>query len=301
MGALSFRTEMAFDYGEPSELQPNVVRLVANNPSPFTFKGTNTYIVGTSTLAIIDPGPDDPDHLSAILSTVAGRDVSHILVTHTHRDHIDGLDALVEATGAKVCGYGRKGVPMDEVLLSPSGRSFIDVDFDPDIKLRTGDQLAGDGWAIEALHTPGHALDHLCFALEGTGAVFSGDHVMGWNTTVVAPPEGHMGNYLASLELLLARQDAVFFPGHGGRIADPRRTCRAYLIHRKMREQAILDAIRADVGTIDAIVAQIYEHLDPKLINAAKLSVQAHVEHLIERELVLAPQEIDFTTELRAS
>lgn len=299
MAPITFRTDMDFAYGQPKELADGVLRIVAPNPGPFTFKGTNTYVVGTKTLAIIDPGPDDPEHLAALLRAVNGRKVSHIFITHTHRDHIDGLPQLSETTGAKVCGYGRKGVPMDEALMSPTGRRFIDVEFDPDIQLGTGDSVQGDGWRLDAVHTPGHALDHLCFALDKHGILFSGDHVMGWNTTVVAPPEGHMGNYLRSLELLLARDDKVFLPGHGGRIEGPRRTCKAYLIHRRMREQAILDAIRSGINTIDAIVDQIYVHLDPKLINAAKLSVQAHVEHLAELDLVHAPENLDFGSQLK--
>lgn len=292
---------MNFTYGKPDEVAPGVARIVANNPGPFTFKGTNTYLVGAHQVAIIDPGPDDPEHMEAILAAVNGRPVSHICITHTHRDHLDGLAALAEATGAQVCGYGRKRVQMDEVLLSPTGRRYIDVEFVPDLEMDTGDEIQVDGWRLKALHTPGHALDHLCFALESHGVLFSGDHVMGWSTTVVAPPEGNMGHYLSSLEMLLARGDRTFLPGHGDLIDDPRRTCKAYLIHRRMREQAVLEAIRAKTTTINAIVAQIYEHLDAKLLNAAKLSVQAHIEHLIERGLVRRPEALDFETGLEAA
>ena len=302
MNDLSFRTDMDFDYGEARELFPGVRRVVANNPGPFTFKGTNTYIVGSDVLAIIDPGPEDLAHLTALERAIGDRQVSHILITHTHRDHLDGLEALQNATGAKVAGFGRKGVPMDEALFSPSGRRYIDVDFDPDIRLTNGESLSGPDWQLTALHTPGHALDHLCFALEGTGILFSGDHVMGWNTTVVAPPEGRMADYLASLELLVARDDHVFLPGHGGRIETPRRTCKAYLIHRRMREQAIMDAIRKGVGSINDIVAMIYVHLDENLHNAARLSVQAHVEHLIEKGLASAEADsLTFASKLQSA
>lgn len=281
---LTFKTSMAFSYGEPAEMAPGIVRLVANNPSPFTFKGTNTYLVGTSALAIIDPGPEDAAHCAAILEAIAGRPVSHILITHTHRDHIDGLPRVREATGAKVAAYGRQ-TPLAGRAGS-SGSEFFEADFSPDIVLRDGDEITGPGWRLKAVFTPGHAPDHLCFAADD-GILFSGDHVMAWNTSVVAPPEGNMGDYLASLERLLERSDAVYFPGHGGRVENPGRTVRAYLLHRRWREQAIVEAIRTGHTQIDEIVRLIYQGLDPRLVNAASLSVQAHVEHLMGRGLLV--------------
>jgi glyoxylase-like metal-dependent hydrolase (beta-lactamase superfamily II) len=246
---------MNFSYGVPRELAPGVMRLVANNPGPMTFKGTNTYLVGTGDLALIDPGPEDAAHLEAILSTIGRRRVSHIVITHTHRDHIDGLTALTAATGARTAGFGRRAVEPGIKRASASGSEYIDQDFAPDLKLGHGDRLEGDGWAFTALHTPGHAPDHLCLELEGTGLLFSGDHVMGWNTSVVAPPEGSMADYLRSLELLGERADRVYLPGHGGRIAEPQRLVKAFLLHRRMREQAILDCIRAGTNTVQGIVA----------------------------------------------
>lgn len=281
-----FRTTMEFTYGVPRELAPGVVRIVANNPSPFTFKGTNTYIVGGEEVALIDPGPDDPAHLQAILDTIGKRRLSHILITHTHRDHTDGLPALLAATGAKTSGFGRRARERGTKKTSPSGSEFVDEDFVPDVPLADGGRLAGNGWTFTALHTPGHAPDHLCFAVEGTGVLFSGDHVMGWNTSVIAPPEGNMGDYMRALEVLNRRSDAVYFPGHGGQVADPQRLVKAFLLHRRMREQAILDCIRDGKDTIKSIVPIIYRDINPKLLNAAALSVQAHVEHLIERGLV---------------
>jgi glyoxylase-like metal-dependent hydrolase (beta-lactamase superfamily II) len=284
--APEFRTTMNFAYGVPRELAPGVVRLVANNPGPMTFKGTNTYLVGTGELAIIDPGPEDAAHLEAILATIGRRRVSHILITHTHRDHIDGLAALVAATGARTAGFGRRAVEPGVKRTSASGSEYIDQDFAPDMRLAHGDRLQGDGWAFTALHTPGHAPDHLCLELEGTGLLFSGDHVMGWNTSVIAPPEGSMADYLRSLELLGERSDRVYLPGHGGRIEEPQRLVKAFLLHRRMREQAILDCIRTGTNTVRGLVPAIYRDLDPKLVNAASLSVLAHVEHLISRGLV---------------
>jgi glyoxylase-like metal-dependent hydrolase (beta-lactamase superfamily II) len=285
--APQFRTTMEFAYGVPRELAPGVVRLVANNPGPFTFKGTNTYIVGgNGALALIDPGPDDPAHRDAILAAIGKRPISHILITHTHRDHTDGLPALAAATGAKTAGFGRRVRERGTIRTSPSGGEFVEKDFIPDVALGDGDRLAGDGWAFTAIHTPGHAPDHLCFALEGTKVLFSGDHVMGWNTSVVAPPEGNMGHYLSALERLGARDDGVYFPGHGGRVEEPQRLVKAFLLHRRMREQAILDCIRKGTDTVEAIVPVIYRGLDPKLHRAAAASVLAHVEHLIARGLV---------------
>ena len=285
--APEFRTSMNFTYGVPRELAPGVVRIVANNPSPFTFKGTNTYIVGTDELALIDPGPDDPAHLEATLKAIGGRPLSHIIITHTHRDHTDGLPGLLAATTAKTAGFGRKARVRGEKSTSPSGSEFVDRDFTPDVPLADGDRLAGKGWSLRAIHTPGHAPDHLCFALEGTGVLFSGDHVMGWNTSVIAPPEGNMGDYMRALEVLNARtEDKVFFPGHGGQITDPQRMVKAFLLHRRMREHAVLECIRTGTNTVNAIVPVIYRDLNPKLLSAAALSVQAHVEHLIDRGLV---------------
>lgn len=283
---IPFKKTMEFAYGEPRELAPGVIRLVANNPSPFTFHGTNTYIVGEKDLALIDPGPDDEAHFDAIMKTAAGRPITHILITHTHRDHTDGLPRLHQATGAKVCAHGRKAWSPGSLRNSPSGAEFIDMDFKPDIVMDDGDSVSGTGWSLEALFTPGHAPDHLCFADASRKVLFCGDHVMSWNTSVVAPPEGNMADYMRSLERLLTREETVFMPGHGGRIENPSRMVKAFIVHRRWREQAILDAVRAGHTTIDRIVALVYQGLDPRLVNAASLSVLAHVEHLVERGLV---------------
>jgi glyoxylase-like metal-dependent hydrolase (beta-lactamase superfamily II) len=285
---LTFKKTMIFEYGVPMELAPGVVRLVANNPSPFTFKGTNTYIVGTSDLALIDPGPDDPAHFDAILKTIAGRRLSHVLITHTHRDHTDGLAKIIAATGAVTCGHGRTAHKPGDVRLSPSGSEFVDQDFAPGIVMRHGDHVSGPDWKLEAVFTPGHAPDHLCFALADRRILFSGDHVMAWNTSVVAPPEGSMADYMASLHRLLARvrNDDVYLPGHGGRVENPDRVVRAFIVHRTWREQAILSAIRDGTDNVRAIVSRVYQDLDARLVKAAGLSVLAHVEHLISRGLV---------------
>lgn len=287
MDSLDFKTEMAFTYGVPSPMGPGVIRLVADNPSAFTFKGTNTYLVGSTSLAVIDAGPDSADHRAAILKAAAGRPITHIFATHAHRDHVDGIAALKAETGAVTAAYARDPAAGKIALEnSPSGSYFVDYDFMPDIALKGGDTITGADWALTAIHTPGHAPDHLCFALEGRRIVFSGDHVMAWNTTVIAPPEGRMSDYVASLEILLDRNDDVFLPGHGDRLNDPQRTVKAYLLHRTWREKSVLDALTAGATTIRQIVPEVYRGLAPQLIPAATLSVQAHVEYLIEKGLV---------------
>lgn len=283
---LTFKTTMSFDYGVPAPVSPGVVRLVANNPSPLTFKGTNTYLLGMTELAVIDPGPADDAHRAAILKAAAGRPIRQIVITHAHRDHVAGAEALKAMTGAQIYGYGRTAIAPHGPEIQPQGSEFIDYVFGPDVPVRHRDVVEGPEWSLEALHTPGHAPDHLCFALRGRNILFSGDHVMAWNTTLVAPPEGHMGDYVSSLQLLLARRESLYLPGHGGRLDDPLRTVRAYLLHRRWREEQVLDAIRGGRGSVDAIVPVVYPTIDDTLARAAALSVQAHVEYLIARGLV---------------
>lgn len=265
-----------------------IIRLTAGNAGPFTGAGTNTYVVGEHALAVIDPGPDEPAHIEAILRASAGRPVTHILLTHAHRDHADGIARLKQATGALTAGFGRAGPPTASTAdASPSGAEFIAWDFVPDRKLADGAVVAVGDLRLTAVHTPGHAPDHLCFALDGpTPVLFSGDHVMGWSTSVIAPPEGHMGYYLASLEKLLPRPEVRYLPGHGDAVADGLRTVRAYLLHRQMREQAVLDAIGGGAHNLDAITDRVYDGIAPDLRKAARLSVQAHVDFLREKAML---------------
>lgn len=296
-----FRREMTFEYGVPGGIIPGVVRLVAENPGPFTFKGTNTYIVGSRDLAIIDPGPEDERHFDAIVAAVQGRTVSHIFITHAHRDHVDGLARLQAATGARSVGFGRAQLDAPAALLSPSGKDFIDLDFAPDVAAADGQEICGEDWAIEVLHTPGHAPDHICLALKDRGVLFSGDHIMGWNTTVIAPPEGNMADYIASLSRLLDHPSDAYLPGHGGRLDDARRSVKAFLLHRQWREQAILEAIRRRGLNVRGIVGMVYKGLDEKLVTAAGLSVMAHVEHLKGQGLVSYEEPLGFDTRLTAA
>ncbi len=287
MDTIPFKTSMNFEYGRADAMAPGIVRVVAPNPSPFTFRGTNTYLVGTTSLAIIDPGPDNAAHRDAIFAAAGGRPITHILVTHAHRDHSDGAVPLAQATGAPILSALRP--PADETVQPdhlPSGSAFVDYAFTPDIVLGQGDRVTGEDFAIDVLHTPGHAPDHLCFAIAASRALFSGDHVMAWNTTVIAPPEGRMSDYISSLELLLDRRDRIFLPGHGGRLEQPVRMVKGLLVHRRWREQAILAAIRDGAQTIPDVVTRVYANLDDRLLKAAALSVLAHVEHLTERRLV---------------
>lgn len=297
---LAFSREMTFDYGVAHEIAPHVRRIVANNPTPFTFKGTNTYIVGRGDVAVIDPGPDDKAHVDALLDALKGERITRIIITHTHRDHCDAVDMLKSRTGATVMGYGQTERPRGARTSSPSGKMFVDQNFVPDKSLRDGDTVEGDGWKLDVIHTPGHAPDHLCFALAGHRTVFSGDHVMGWNTTVVAPPEGHMGDYLTSLERLLERKDLVFFPGHGGRIETPQRVVKAYLMHRKMRESAIYGCLEDGARFIPQIVEKIYPQVDSIYLPAAALSVLAHLELLLERGQIQAKGPPAIETEFAA-
>ncbi len=291
---LPFSREFEFTPGVAEGVAPGLRRLVANNPSPMTFKGTNTYIVGTGQVAVIDPGPDDDAHLDALLSELAkrGERASHIFLTHTHKDHCAGLAKFAELTGAEVLGYGSNGAERAAVKLDPSSESFLDADFAPDRALRGGDRVTGGDWELEAIFTPGHAPDHLCFALNDGETLLSGDHVMGWNTTVVAPPEGHMGDYIASLETLLQRSETVYFPGHGGRVTQAPRLVKAFIMHRRWRETQILDCLREGVDTINSILPRIYEGLASSLHRAAAYSILAHLERLIEVGKVSAAPEL---------
>ncbi|WP_424958596.1 MBL fold metallo-hydrolase [Hyphomicrobium sp. 1Nfss2.1] len=282
--SLKFNTDMQFAYGTPDRMADGVLRLVAPNAGPLTFKGTNTYLVGNRSVAVIDPGPDNAAHRGAILAAAAGRPITHIISTHAHRDHTDGIAALKAAAGASTYAYRRS-----EVTHGGGGdpeAEFVGHEFIADVHVAHGDLIVGEDWKLEALHTPGHAPDHLCLVLDSDGIVFSGDHVMAWNTSVVAPPEGRMSDYMRSLELLLKQDAAQFLPGHGGAVIEPRRIVKAYLLHRKWREQAILDAVRSGTNTVRTLLPVIYRDLDKAVAGAAMMSLRAHIDHLAERGLI---------------
>ncbi|KQO79784.1 MBL fold metallo-hydrolase [Rhizobium sp. Leaf262] len=271
-------------YGIAVPVADGVQRITVNNPSAFTFHGTNSYIVGDKSVAVIDPGPEDEAHFQALMAALAGREVTHIFVSHTHRDHSPLAARLKLATGALTVAEGphRAARPLHEGERNPFAESS-DTDFVPDIALGDGKSISGDGWALTALHTPGHTANHSAFALDDSGIVFSADHVMAWATTIVAPPDGSMSDYMASLAKLLKRKDRMFLPGHGGPVNDPTAFMRGLRAHRRMREKAVLARIKAGDRTIPDMVKIIYRSTDPRLHGAAALSVLAHIEDLIEK------------------
>jgi len=270
--------------GHAEEVLPGVRRIVADNPGPFTFKGTLTYIVGRGKVAIIDPGPDDPAHIQAVLDAVRGEAVTHIFVTHTHRDHSPAVPAIKAATGATVYAEGphRPSRPL-HAGEAPRMEAANDMDFRPDHAMADGEVVSGDGFAIEAVATPGHTANHMAFALKGTDVLFSGDHVMGWSTTIVAPPDGAMTDYMDSLGKLTQRGETLYLPGHGGVIREAPRFVAGLILHRKAREASILHRLGKGATDIATIVRAIYIGIDPRLINAAGFSVLAHMEDLVAR------------------
>ena len=298
MADLVFRRDFDPRYGQPVPVAPGVRRVTAPNAGPLTFAGTNSYILGAGRVAVIDPGPDDEAHFQALMVATAGETISHILVTHAHRDHCGGVSRLAAASGAKSHGFGRSGkAPVG----APEADTGIDLDFVPDTALADGALVSGEGWQVEAIATPGHAGDHLVFALVGRGLIFSGDHVMAWSTTVVAPPEGSMADYRTSLDRLLARPEDTYFPGHGGRVTEAHAHVRALKAHRREREAAILAALAAGIEPIPAIVDTVYPDLDPRLAGAAGLSVLAHLEDLIARGRVACEGSPGLTARFRLS
>jgi glyoxylase-like metal-dependent hydrolase (beta-lactamase superfamily II) len=286
-GDLSFDGADDAVVGEVARVSPLVRRLIANNPSPFTFTGTCSYIVGAGSVAIIDPGPLDDAHVEALLRAVRGESVGHIVVTHTHRDHSPAAARLKAETGAPIVGarpFLADGPAGDAKGLDAAH----DLAYAPDQALEEGETIQGEGYTLETIATPGHAANHLAFALREENSLFSGDHVMGWSTTVVAPPDGSMSDYMASLEKLRARDEALFWPGHGGPVREPQRYMRGLAHHRRQREAAILGRIEAGDRTIPEIVAAIYAGLDPRLVGAASLSTLAHLQDLAARGRVAA-------------
>jgi glyoxylase-like metal-dependent hydrolase (beta-lactamase superfamily II) len=289
----SAETDPVFDgtmpaSGETRQVSPLIRRRVCGNAGPFTASGTCSYVVGSGEVAILDPGPADPDHIAALMDAIAGERLAAIVVTHTHRDHSPGARLLRERTGAPIVGCGphraARGLAEGELRLDAGA----DPDHDPDRIMVEGDVLAGSGWTLRAIETPGHTMNHLAFALPEDAALFSGDHVMAWSTTVVAPPDGSMRAYMASLDRLRDRDEAVFWPGHGGPVREPRRFVRALGGHRRQREAAIRARIEGGDRDIRTIVGAIYQGLNPALTGAAALSVFAHLEDLVERGIIVS-------------
>jgi len=278
---LPLLSERDVAHGRIEAVSPLVRRIVAPNAGPFTYHGTGTYIVGRGRVAVIDPGPDLAPHVEALLAAVAGETITHIVVTHTHADHSPASREVKRRTGALIVGcapHQDAGEAVEEAA---------DTEYEPDEELREGDSVDGPGWTLTAVATPGHTSNHLCFAFREEQTLFSGDHVMGWSTTVVAPPDGDMAAYRASLQKLLSRDEALYRPTHGPAITDPKPLVAAYLAHRKEREDAILARLAAGDERVEDIVRSVYVGLDPRLFGAAGRSVQAHLNELVARRAVI--------------
>ena len=262
-----------------AQLDPRIRRLLAPNPSPFTFTGTQTYIVGRGEVAVIDPGPDLPEHIEAILAATQGETIVAIVCTHTHRDHSPATRSLKAATGAPIIGCA----PLTIDDAGPRADAAFDADYRPDRVLGDGEIISGPGWTLEAVATPGHTSNHLCFALRESAALFSGDHIMRWSTTVVSPPDGDMADYMASLAKLIARDERIYYPAHGDPVTEPKRFVTAIAAHRRQRERQILNLLDEMPQPIEAMVGRMYAGIDPRLHGAAGRSVLAHLIDLETR------------------
>jgi len=271
---------MEAPYAKLEELEPGIARVLAHNPSAFTYYGTQTYVIGSNEVAVIDAGPDLPEHLDALERAIAGRPVTAIMCTHTHRDHSPAARPLAKRAGAPMIGCA----PLALETVGPRADASFDGDYAPDRVLQDGESIEVDGEAVTAVATPGHTSNHLCFAYRG--ALFSGDHVMGWSTTVVVPPDGDMTAYMASLDKLRQRDDRVYYPAHGPAVKNPQQYVRHLVGHRMQREKQILGLVGEGPREIPDIVALAYPGLDPRLTVAAGGSVLAHLVDLERRGLV---------------
>lgn len=287
--ALVFDREFDPRRGEAVEVAPGVRRVTAPNAGPFTFAGTNTFLIGNDELAVLDPGPPDAAHVAALLDAIGDARVAHILVSHTHRDHSPAARLLQAQVDAPILAAG----PHRPARALHAGEKAVldaasDYDFRPDVALADGAVVEGADYRLEAVATPGHTANHLAFALLGKDLIFTGDHVMGWSTSIVAPPDGSMADYMASLERLLARPERRYMPAHGGEIRDGPAYARELREHRRMREAAIMERLRRGDRSVDELVRRVYDGLDPRLVPAAALSTLAHLEDLVERGVAAA-------------
>ncbi|MFP4520151.1 MAG: MBL fold metallo-hydrolase [Oceanicaulis sp.] len=295
--SIPFVRDFDFEYGRCDRLSPLVRRVVAPNPGPFTFTGTGVFIVGNKTVAVIDPGPADPAHEAALDAALEGETVSHVLVTHHHLDHSPLAHRLARKHGARVHG-------MSPAPAKPAGgevrmEAGDDAGFRPDVEIRDGDRVDGPGWTLQALHTPGHTSNHVCYALKEENTLFSGDHVMGWSTSVVSPPDGSMGDYIAQLERIRALDFDLIRPTHGPEITETRTFLDAYIEHRRARERQILAELEAGRTKIRDMVASMYADVDKRLHPAAAHSVLAHMIHLVEQGRVVASGKTGLDAEYR--
>ncbi len=295
--SIPFRRALDFTYGAVAEVAPGIRRVIAENPGPFTLYGTGTYIIGRGAVAVIDPGPADSTHIQALLRALRGEVISHILVTHTHMDHSPGCRLLQEHTDAPTYAYGphgagklERGVPVEE-----GG----DLDFQPDRLVQDGDILEGDGWSVQCVYTPGHTSNHMCYQLREGRALFTGDHVMGWSTSIISPPDGDMTAYMASLDKLLQRDDAIYWPTHGPSIEQPKPHVQAFIAHRRRREEQILACLGKGVLRIEDMVPLMYTELPEFMHPAAARSVLAAVAHLVGQGAVRVEGEVELAADYR--
>ena len=299
--AIPFIREVEFTYGEPQQVSPLIRRVVANNPGPFTFRGTGVYVVGKGDVAVIDPGPDDAAHLDALRRALDGERVTHLFVTHRHLDHSPAARPLAAATGAKIYATG---IPAKTGKVDVAMEEGDDLSFRPDIAVKDGDVFRGPGWTLEAITTPGHTSDHVCLALKEENALFSGDHIMGWSTTVISPPDGDMDDYLASLEKVRDRHFETLWPTHGAPIGpstnrDVRAFIDAYIAHRMDREAQVLAQLAAGRTKIRDMIPVMYADVDQRLWPAAAHSVFAQMQRLVKRGRVRCDGEAELESEYR--
>lgn len=281
---IDYRQEATVEYATAIEISPLIRRVVAKNPSPFTYHGTSTYVIGRGNVAIIDPGPALPEHVAALLALLRGETISHVLVTHTHLDHSPAAELLGQRIAAPTYGFGPHGE--GRFQRGETVEAGADLSFTPDVRLADGQLIAGDGFTLECVHTPGHCSNHLCYQVREEGTLLTGDHVMGWSTSVISPPDGDMGDYMASLERLLERDDRRYLPAHGPAIEQPQRFTRSLIEHRHEREAQILACIERGQRSIPEMVPVMYASVPAYLHRAAARSVFAHVLHMLARDIL---------------
>lgn len=296
---IPFSRKLEFSYGACETVAPGVRRVIAENPSPFTFHGTGTYIIGEGNVAVIDPGPADPSHIAALLKAVEGETISHVLVTHTHTDHSPGCALLKEHCEAPTFAYGPHGAGKLEQGVSVEEGG--DMEFQPDELVRHGDIIDGGNWQVECVYTPGHTSNHMCFAVPDSKLLFTGDHIMGWSTSIISPPDGDMAAYMASLELLLERDDECYWPTHGPAIENPKSLVRAFIEHRREREAQIMVCIDEGIERITDMVPKMYKGTPEFMYPAAARSVLAAIEYMVERGVLVSEDGINLDGSYRRS
>ncbi len=289
---IPFKRHFEFEYGKTDCLSPLIRRITANNPNFFTFYGTNTYILGKGEVALVDPGPDLDDHINAIIQGLDGEIITHILITHTHFDHWPAYRSLQKKFDAKTYGYYPRKNDSNRDLDSPEARALSNQErfeltgFVPDVSINHGDIIEGNGWSIECVFTPGHASNHMCYQLREESTLLSGDHIMGWSTSVISPPSGNMEDYMNSLELLQRRDDEFYWPAHGPGIDHPKPFVESFIAHRKEREQQIIDQLTKGVHTISKMVPKMYHDVPDFLHPAAERSVLAAIIYMVKRGVI---------------